>query len=59
MYSDEIIREVWRNRDEYSAEHNCELSKIVTDLQKRQQRRPLSKLADRRPAESREDTTQR
>ena len=48
MYRDEIISEVWRNRDEYAAEHHHDLAKIVADL-KRKQRHPHSTLVDRRP----------
>jgi len=46
-YEDEIIAEVWKNRDEYAARHNNDLRQIVADLQKRQEK-PLSKLVDRR-----------
>ncbi len=36
MYKDEIIKEVWQNRDEYAARHNHSLSEIIADLKKRQ-----------------------
>jgi hypothetical protein len=48
MYSDEIIAEVWRNRDAYVEEHHHSLEKIVTDLQRRQQKHKEN-LVDRRP----------
>jgi len=37
MYQDEIIIEVWRNRDSYTATHHYKLSEMVADLQVRQQ----------------------
>ena len=48
MYKDEIIAEVWRNRDAYARKHHHDLSEIVADLQKRQ-KKPFSRLVDRRP----------
>jgi len=47
MYQDEIIVEVWKNRERYAKEHHHNLHEIVADLQKRQQN-PLSPLVDRR-----------
>jgi hypothetical protein len=47
MYSDEIIAEVWKNRNAYAATHHHNLAEIVTDLQARQKRRDC-KLVDRR-----------
>lgn len=47
MYRDEIIAEVWKNRDAYSATHHHNLAEIVADLQTRQKRRDC-KLVDRR-----------
>nr|VFJ53559.1 MAG: hypothetical protein BECKFM1743A_GA0114220_101165 [Candidatus Kentron sp. FM]VFJ53842.1 MAG: hypothetical protein BECKFM1743C_GA0114222_101304 [Candidatus Kentron sp. FM]VFK07310.1 MAG: hypothetical protein BECKFM1743B_GA0114221_100374 [Candidatus Kentron sp. FM] len=35
MYEDEIILEVWRNRDNYVAQHHYSLDEIVADLQAR------------------------
>ncbi len=49
MYRDEIIEEVWRNRDEYAAEHNHDLAEILSDLQQRQKQNPFGTLVDRRP----------
>ena len=37
MYSDEVIEEVWRNREAYAAEHDHDLDKIVCDLLRRQE----------------------
>jgi len=47
MHRDEIISEVWRNRDAYAEEHHHSLAEIVADLQARQ-KRPGCKLVDRR-----------
>ena len=47
MYSDEIIAEVWRNRDAYVEECHHSLAEIVADLQRRQ-RDPHCRLVDRR-----------
>ena len=47
MYRDEIIAEVWKNRDAYAATHHHNLAEIVADLQTRQKRRGC-KLVDRR-----------
>lgn len=47
MYRDEIIAEVWKNRDAYAATHHHKLAEIVADLQTRQKRRGC-KLVDRR-----------
>ena len=46
-YEDEIIAEVWKNREAYAARHHHNLREIVADLQKRQQT-PFSRLVDRR-----------
>lgn len=47
MYQDEIIAEVWKNRETLAKRHNHNLHEIVLDMQKRQQT-PLSGLVDRR-----------
>jgi hypothetical protein len=47
MLEDEIIAEVWRNRDAYAEKHHHSLAEIVADLQARQ-KSPHSKLVDRR-----------
>lgn len=47
MYSDEIIAEVWRNRDAYAARYHYSLDEMVADLRERQ-KRPGCKLVDRR-----------
>jgi hypothetical protein len=36
MYKDEIIEEVWKNRDEYTKKKHHNLNEILADLQKRQ-----------------------
>ena len=48
MYSDEIIAEVWRNRDNYVEEHHHSLEEIGADLQRRQEKH-RERLIDRRP----------
>ena len=40
MYRDDIIAEVWRNRDAYARKHNYNLDEIVADLRKREQSHP-------------------
>ena len=47
MHKDEIIAEVWRNRDAYAEKHHHNLSAIVADLQMRQEKRKYQ-LVDRR-----------
>jgi DNA-binding winged helix-turn-helix (wHTH) protein len=47
MYRDEIIAEVWRNRDAYVRQHHHNLDEIVEDLRRRQQT-PLTRVVDRR-----------
>lgn len=47
MYQDEIIAEVWHNRDAYAEKHHHSLAAMVADLQERQ-KRPSCKLVDRR-----------
>ena len=47
MPKDEIIVEVWRNREAYVAQHQHDLKKIVADLRRRQQERS-AKVVDRR-----------
>lgn len=39
MYRDEIIAEVWENRDAYTAKHRHSLADMVADLQARQKKR--------------------
>jgi hypothetical protein len=46
-YQDEIIEEVWKNREAYAARHHHNLQEIVADLQNRQ-KTPFLKLVDRR-----------
>lgn len=47
MNKDEIIAEVWRNRDAYVENHHHSLDEIVQDLRKRL-KTSHSKLVDRR-----------
>ena len=47
MYKDEVIAEVWRNRDAYARKHHNNLDEIVADLRKREKSHP-DRIADRR-----------
>ena len=47
MHRDEIIAEVWRNRDAYVEKHNHDLGKMARDLQERR-RKSGSWIVDRR-----------
>jgi len=47
MYKDDIIAEVWRNRDAYARKHNYNLNSMVADLRKREQSHP-DRIVDRR-----------
>jgi hypothetical protein len=47
MYKDDIIAEVWRNRDAYAQRHNHNLDEIVADLRKRERAHP-DRIVDRR-----------
>lgn len=47
MYKDEIIAEVWRNRDAYARAHHHDLNEIVADLRKREKEHP-HRVIDRR-----------
>ncbi len=40
MYKDDIISEVWRNRDAYARKHHYNLDEIVADLRRREQSHP-------------------
>lgn len=46
-YEDEIIAEVWRNREAHAEEHHHSLDEMVADLQARQ-KRPECTLVDKR-----------
>ena len=47
MYTDEVIAEVWRNRDAYAEKHHHSLAEMVADLVDRQ-RKSGSPVVDRR-----------
>jgi len=47
MKKNEILEEVWRNRDEFAREHNYDIDAMVATLQK-MEKHPLSKVVDRR-----------
>jgi hypothetical protein len=57
MYKDEIIAEVWRNRDAYVREHHNDLDEIVADLQRREKAHP-EKVVDRRAQRTTESDRQ-
>lgn len=48
MYKDEIITEVWRNRDAYARAYNHDLNGIMADLRKRQKEHS-KRVVDRSP----------
>jgi len=43
----EILEEVWINRDEFAKEHNYSLDEIVSSIQE-MEKHPLSTVVDRR-----------
>jgi hypothetical protein len=45
MYKDEIIDEVWKNRDSFACKHNHDLGQMVAELKARQGNR-INVLAD-------------
>ena len=47
MYKDEIIAEVWRNRDAFARKHHYSLDKMVAALRKSEQSHP-DRIVDRR-----------
>ncbi len=57
MYTDEIIEEVWRNRDAYAKKHHNNLDEIVADLRKREKAHP-SQIVDRRGARTKASNKQ-
>jgi hypothetical protein len=46
MVEDEILREVWRNRDAFAKRHGYNLDAMVEELRQMEQRSP-NKLVDR------------
>jgi hypothetical protein len=48
MKKNEILSEVWRNRDEFAKRHNYDLTKMVATLQEMEEHHPLSAVVDRR-----------
>jgi len=40
----EILEEVWRNRDEFAREHNYDIDAMVTALQEMEKRSPIKSL---------------
>jgi len=47
MRKNEILEEVWRNRDEFAREHNYDLDVMVAALQE-MEKHPLTRVVDRR-----------
>ena len=47
MYRDEIMDEVWKNRDSYTSKHHHNLAAMVADLMSRQEKSGC-RLVDRR-----------
>jgi hypothetical protein len=56
MYRDEIMDEVWKNRDSYASQHHHNLAEMVAELKVRQ-KRPGCKLIDRRDRTKRSTRT--
>ena len=52
MYKDEIIAEVWRNRDAFARQHHHNLNEMVAALRRREQEHPerMVSFQPRRPA---------
>ena len=46
MPEDDILTEVWRNRDEFARQHDYDLDAMVATL-KEMERRPLNAIVDR------------
>lgn len=55
IYKDEIISEVWRNRDAYVEKHGYDLKRIISDLKNRQ-KKSHCKIIDRRISNKRLQT---
>lgn len=47
----EILEEVWRNRDEFAREHNYDIDSMVAALQE-MEKQPLTRTIDRRARNS-------
>jgi hypothetical protein len=47
MKKNEILEEVWRNRDEFAREYNYDIDAMVAALQE-MEKHPLNKVVDRR-----------
>lgn len=47
MAADEIIKELWRIKDEYAREHGYDLHRIFADFREREKQHP-ERLVDRR-----------
>ena len=57
MYTDEIIAEVWRNRDAYAKTHHNNLDEIVADLRRREKTHP-NQIVDRRSSRAKTPNAQ-
>ncbi len=40
MYNDNVIKEVWVNRDAYTELHHHDINEIIADLRKRERQHP-------------------
>jgi len=58
MRKNEILEEVWRNRDEFAREHNYDLDAMVAALQK-MEKHPLTQIVDRRRKKPEKTTKKR
>ena len=51
----EILEEVWRNRDEFAKEHNYDIDAMVATLQEMEKQNP-NQIIDRRSQHSKESS---
>lgn len=58
MRKNEILEEVWRNRDDFAREHNYDLGAMVAALQE-MEKHSLNKIVDRRQEVSGEEPPHR
>ncbi len=58
MRKNEILEEVWRNRDDFAIEHNYDLDAMVAALQK-MEKHPLTQIVDRRRKKPEKTTKKR
>ena len=50
--TNEILNEVWRNRDAFARKHGYDIDAMVATLQEMERTEPLSRVVDRSPKKS-------